>query len=118
MWLYTSAIKKNRHQAFKSQLGLCFYCNQPMWEKNPNSFISKYGLKSSVVKHLQCTAEHLIPRSEGGNNSKQNIVAACRYCNSTRHMSKKVLNPENYKKFVLEKLKIKQWHNLILNLQN
>ncbi|WP_339009581.1 HNH endonuclease [Aeromonas popoffii] len=34
---------------------------------------------------LQCTGEHLQPRSNGGSNQPANIVAACRHCNGTRH---------------------------------
>ena len=30
------------------------------------------------------TAEHLVPRSKGGRNTKDNIVAACLRCNQTR----------------------------------
>ena len=30
------------------------------------------------------TADHLVPRSQGGNNVRSNIVTACRTCNSRR----------------------------------
>lgn len=111
----SNSIKNNRHKAFIVQSGLCYYCKQPMWEKDHNSFISKYKLNPSNAQNLQCTAEHLIARKDGGSNSKSNIVAACKFCNCTRHKSKKPLNPENYKVHVQKRLKNKKWHQLVLN---
>ena len=36
------------------------------------------------VDDALCTTEHLVPRSQGGGDQLDNIVAACRYCNSHR----------------------------------
>ena len=32
-----------------------------------------------------CSADHLVPRHDGGMTEPGNIVAACRKCNSERH---------------------------------
>jgi 5-methylcytosine-specific restriction endonuclease McrA len=32
-----------------------------------------------------CTAEHLVARMDGGRDTRDNIVAACRRCNAARH---------------------------------
>lgn len=37
------------------------------------------------ARDLLCTAEHLTPLSQGGSNTRSNIVAACAECNSGRH---------------------------------
>jgi len=39
------------------------------------------------------TAEHLEARCEGGADSTDNIVAACRFCNGRRHRAKVARNP-------------------------
>ena len=85
-----------RHKAFSSQSHRCFYCHALMWETDPADFISLYRAPPYLVKKLQCTAEHLKPRSEGGKNVVENIVAACAFCNHTRHKAKKPLEPSLY----------------------
>ena len=85
-----------RHKAFSSQSHRCFYCHALMWETDPTDFMSQYSAPPNLVKKLQCTAEHLKPRSEGGQNVADNIVAACAFCNHTRHRAKKPLEPSLY----------------------
>lgn len=92
-----------RHRAFVNQMGCCFYCNTPMWEGNPQRFISVYKVTLKQAKLLQCTAEHLTPKSTGGTNNPSNIVAACQFCNRTRHKAKHPLAPERY----LDKVKLR-----------
>jgi 5-methylcytosine-specific restriction endonuclease McrA len=108
-------IQRNRQQAFFAQSKLCYYCNQPMWEKDINSFISQYQIKPTSANFLQCTAEHLTARKDGGKNFKANIVAACKYCNHTRHKSKNALCPADYKKRVRKLLSRNKWHKIIIN---
>ena len=110
-----NAIQNYRQKAFESQSGLCYYCNQPMWFQDKQSFISKYKIKPTIANFLQCTAEHLIARQDGGKNTKVNIVAACKYCNHTRHKSKNTLAPGAYKTRVQKRLSKKEWHGVILN---
>jgi 5-methylcytosine-specific restriction endonuclease McrA len=81
----STTLQKSRQLAFKRQHGLCFYCGLPMWLS---------GQQGPAA--LRCTAEHLIPRSEGGGDGPSNIVAACWQCNSTRHKRKQPPEPQRY----------------------
>ncbi|MNY53348.1 HNH endonuclease [compost metagenome] len=58
-------LQSLRSAACRAQRGLCFYCLQPM--------------RGDV------TAEHLQARCDGGKDTRENIVAAHRLCNSRRH---------------------------------
>lgn len=65
-------LKVLRREAYLEQEGLCYWCGQKMqwkgWWQSPRL----------------CTADHLVPRSEGGQTIRGNIVAACRDCNNRR----------------------------------
>lgn len=111
----SNSIQKHRNRAFIIQSGLCFYCHQPMWVKDKNSFISKYCIRPKRANLLQCTAEHLKARQDGGSNSRSNIVAACKFCNSRRHKAKKALTPDLYKTHVQNRLAKNNWHQIIIN---
>lgn len=65
------------------QGGICFYCRLPMGKN--------------------VTAEHLVPRMDGGKNTRSNIVAACRRCNALRHglFPDAAPDPETYQAYVL-----------------
>jgi hypothetical protein len=80
-----SKLQKLRHQAFRDQEGRCFYCSQPLWEKDVDTFAKTHGIRKSVCKHLQCTAEHLRARQDKGPDTRGNIAAACLWCNVQRH---------------------------------
>jgi hypothetical protein len=73
-----------------------------MWEDSPEAFANTHRLTLAQVFLLQCTAEHLKARVDGGRNSKGNIVAACLLCNQSRHRSKEALDPAAYKDKVQE----------------
>lgn len=112
----SNIIQRNRQKAYLAQSKLCYYCSQPMWEeKEKQSFITQYRLKPTIANLLQCTAEHLLARQDGGNNSLKNIVAACKYCNHTRHKSKNALSPERYKLKVQKRLSNNGWHRIAIN---
>ncbi|MGJ8586783.1 MAG: HNH endonuclease [Yoonia sp.] len=68
-----------------------------MWDKNPERFAKRYALKKGQLTFFRATAEHLKARSEGGENSRNNIVAACKFCNETRHKAKVPLSPPQYR---------------------
>jgi len=53
---------------------------------------------------LQATAEHLVARCKGGTDAPDNIVAACRFCNTRRHQTKHPLTPEAYARRVQARL--------------
>lgn len=80
-----NSILRFRLQAFQRQGGCCYYCELPMWERDPALFIQSHGVSPRQAKALRCTAEHLVPRCEGGRDCAANIVAACFHCNSRRH---------------------------------
>ena len=98
-----------RTLAAQQQHFRCFYCNLPMWEASPKEFASAYQLTLSQAKLLQCTAEHLNARCDGGKDSSDNIVAACKYCNHSRHKSPKPLDPEKYRKHVRRRMSHGRW---------
>jgi len=68
--------RSSRHQPgnrkgelFKRQKGRCAYCARPMaWD------LSAAGV----------TVDHVHPLSKGGKNHRDNIVLACRRCNSAK----------------------------------
>ena len=108
-------LKKIRCTQFARQAGHCHYCEQPMWQSDPAGFAHLYGISAAQAGHLRATAEHLIARSDGGQNCASNIVAACLYCNSHRHWMRAALSPEDYQKRVRSRLKKGKWHGLRLN---
>jgi 5-methylcytosine-specific restriction endonuclease McrA len=105
-----ASLTKPRSIAFHRQQGYCFYCNQPMWTENPVEFVSKYGLTPKQTWYFQCTGEHLKAHSQGGTVAQSNIVAACRFCNQTRHRRKNPPDPIQYKILVHSRMAKGRWH--------
>ncbi|MGF6695228.1 5-methylcytosine-specific restriction endonuclease McrA [Metapseudomonas resinovorans] len=103
-------LTKPRAQAFKAQGGRCFYCGVPMWQANPEHFAASYGLTMKQVARLQCTGEHLVAHKDGGGVGRDNIVAACRFCNRGRHARKTDLSPDKYAAHVRKRLDHGAWH--------
>lgn len=83
-----------------------------MCSGNPNGFSRSTGIPLALVKPLECTAEHLVARQDGGRESAENIVAACRWCNLTRHRCRpqKAPDAETYRMQVLRKVAAGKWH--------
>lgn len=102
---------RSRNLAYIRQSGRCFYCSCPMWRHDLNGFAERHGLSMGEARGLQCTAEHLRARMDGGNDDESNIVAACYICNTRRHARKRPLEPEAYKRFVQKKLALGCWHS-------
>jgi hypothetical protein len=113
-------LQKLRHQAFVRQGCRCFYCSLPMWECDLLDFSARYGIGPRKAKHLRCTAEHLIAQQDGGNETSQNIAAACLWCNRMRHARRhdKAPSPENYKKRVSQLINKRRWHPAIVLYQD
>ena len=107
--------RKAREAAYIQQEARCYYCNQPMWLGNPDDFTRRFNLKDSQGRKLQCTAEHLHARKDGGGNDRENIVAACLYCNQSRHRRRKEMGPVAYKALVQRRLSARGWHGIVLN---
>lgn len=83
-----------RRRASKMQGRRCYYCARQM----------------SSQPQLKCTAEHLVPRSDQGSDSKRNIVAACKFCNAMRHRFFRHLHPKEYAMTVQRLVSLNQWH--------
>ncbi|SNS18430.1 HNH endonuclease [Antarctobacter heliothermus] len=108
----TKKIKKLRKQKWAAQKGRCYYCGQLMWEHDADAFQREHGVTRGLTQKFQCTAEHLTARSEGGGDVDDNIVAACLFCNRTRHAAKKPLDPRRYRRRVQARLEKGGWLRL------
>lgn len=106
----SKTIQKNRKQSAETQSNRCFYCNFPIWHQtNKQQFIQRYNLTPKQAKWLQCTAEHLTARCDGGDNRQENIVAACRYCNQKRHQYTAPPAPDAYRSLVTKRVSKNKW---------
>ena len=102
---------KYRSTAFSRQSGRCFYCGYPMWTDSPERYAQQHGCSTKQAKPLQCTAEHLVARQDGGKDAASNIVAACRACNRRRHQRKQAPTPERYLALVQSRVRKGGWHD-------
>jgi hypothetical protein len=100
-------IRRSRLLAFNAQLGKCFYCDLPMWMQSPSEVPH---IPKKHAASLQCTAEHLTPRSEKGRDTPDNIAAACLFCNQHRHRLQPPPSPEKYRALVGKQLANGGWH--------
>ena len=99
-----------RKSAYNAQHGRCYYCSKPMWLEGIEAFAKAHKYSLVQAKWLKCTAEHLLARANGGNDSAENIAAACWYCNLKRHQRKYPLPPEQYRHHVAKRIKKGGWH--------
>lgn len=104
-----TTLIKSRQKAYQQQSGCCIYCYKPMWVEKLEDFAKKFKITKRQAKLYQCTAEHLLPRQDGGKDSLNNIAAACKYCNQQRHRSKLPLHPEKYQRHVQKKVAQNRW---------
>ena len=111
-------LSKIKNRKFSHQKGLCFYCMQPMWKKDPEQFSDKFMLTLKQAKFFQCTIEHLKARCDGGDNSESNIVMACMFCNQTRHRAKHPLCPVAFKRKVVGRISAGKWHPTVVTRQD
>jgi hypothetical protein len=101
-----------RARAFRVQNGRCFYCGVAMWLASPCELPGEHPQPSpTAVARLKCTAEHLVPRSEGGKDAAGNIAAACAHCNLTRHKRKHPPAPDAYRAEVSRRVNRGTWHH-------
>lgn len=103
-------LSKLRSQAFKNQSACCYYCGKPIWLKDKKGFAAQHAMSTAAAEKFQCTAEHLLARCDGGGDNQSNIVAACFFCNNTRHRMKSPLPPPEYKKHVQRRISQGKWH--------
>ena len=104
-------LARLRYSAYRAQSGRCFYCGLPMWVRDPESFAAAHRITLPQARLLQCTAEHLEARQDGGKDTKRNIAAACYYCNQRRHDRKVAPAPDDYRLFVQQRLSEGRWHS-------
>lgn len=106
----TNSLSKIRSEALRLQGGRCFYCTVLMWTDDCTAFARRHGLSPRLAKWLQCTAEHLQARQDGGRDFSANIAAACRLCNHRRHAQRKVApTPEQYRALVRKRVSRRGW---------
>lgn len=101
---------RSRLAAYQSQNGKCHYCGVQMWLSSPDQLDASPN-SPKQVKRLKCTAEHLIPRSEGGSDGAANIAAACRHCNETRHRMQPPPDATSYRAIVTTQVRNGVWHS-------
>lgn len=101
---------KYRARAYHRQSGRCYYCSAKMWLGQPGNFTSQFNISRRDLTRFQCTAEHLTARQDGGIDEQENIVAACRFCNSNRHKMRRPLSAGAYRRRVFDRLKKSKWH--------
>lgn len=105
-----SPLARLRARAFHRQSGCCFYCRYPMWEDSPEAFATTHHLTLRQARRLQCTAEHLHARMDGGRDVEGNIVAACRACNACRHHRKVARDAAHHRQYVERLVGQGRWH--------
>lgn len=105
-----TSIKSLRSKAYSRQAGCCHYCGFPMWQSDPTVFAQSYALTLPQARRFQCTAEHVMARQDGGKDELSNIVAACWFCNHTRHARKKPLPYPAFKNLVTVRVGKDKWH--------
>jgi len=102
-----SKIQTLRRLAFDYQHGRCWYCGVHMWLASPAEIP---GASPAAAARLQCTAEHLLARREGGRDIASNVVAACAHCNHTRHKRKRPPEPAAYRSEIRRRVGCGKWH--------
>lgn len=105
-------IDRLRLLAFERQQGRCHYCQQIMWLGEPGAFVRKHGCGARAAQQRRCTAEHLVARQDGGKDTAENVVAACRFCNATRHRRRRPLPAPAYRKLVRRRMRQGHWFQL------
>lgn len=103
-------LKYKRARAFKSQNGKCFYCQIPMWLTNVTDQFFRSRISAKAMSHIRCTAEHVKALSDGGSDANDNLVAACRFCNETRHRRARPLSSSEFREFVMSRVRRGKWH--------
>jgi hypothetical protein len=102
-------IHRSRARAFHHQRRRCYYCGVSMWLSSPTE-LGLAGLHCAASKRLQCTAEHLQARCDGGSDQVANIAAACWHCNQLRHRRRRPLGPTEFLQYVQHRVRKGAWH--------
>ncbi len=80
------------------------------------AFATTHRLPLNMVREFLCTGEHLVARHDGGNDSCNNVVAACAYCNRRRHHHRpsRAPSPTAYRRRVQELMSKGRWLGAVL----
>jgi HNH endonuclease len=105
----SNRIGVHRHVATVHQSFCCYYCQSPIWEQDLSAFVAQHSITRRQALLLRSTAEHLRPLSEGGPNSRANIVAVCLHCNKTRHKAHRPLVSDAYRSRVQRRAASGRW---------
>jgi len=81
-----------------------------VWE-DIKVFAASYRISPRAARQLQCTAEHLVPQSDGGGDDAANIAAACHRCNQGRHRRTVAPDPEQFRRHVQGRVCRGKWHD-------
>ena len=83
-----------------------------MWETSCEAFAARWHLSLEEAALFASTAEHLTAKMGGGKDSRSNIVAACKHCNSERHAPdpSAALDPDTYQAHVALMVADGLWH--------
>ena len=98
-----------RKAAARKQAHRCYYCGVLMADNVIPNIWQELNLPLEHANWLRCTAEHLVPKSAGGNLCESNIVAACMYCNNKRSQHRG-LSHQQYKEYVKNELRMNRWY--------
>ncbi|WP_431312814.1 HNH endonuclease [Roseateles agri] len=79
-----------------------------MWRTSPHELPVP---SRRAAAFLQCTAEHLIARCDGGTDVASNVVAACWRCNRTRHARRWPPSADTYRAEVRRRVARGGWHD-------
>jgi 5-methylcytosine-specific restriction endonuclease McrA len=102
-------MKQFKSEAAAERDGLCCYCDSPMWEADPIAFSIANQVAAEFLWCFQCTTEHIVARTDGGRNGRENIAAACRLCNQRRHEAPSPLSFEEFRVFVQDEIRQGRW---------
>lgn len=105
----STSIQVLRGRAYKQQGGRCYYCCVRMWQASPSELGIEH-LCTSASGDVRSTAEHLVPKCDGGLDAATNIVAACARCNHGRHKRRRVLDPQAFRVLVRRRIACGRWH--------
>lgn len=107
-----SQLTHSRSAAYLAQGGYCCYCCLPMPEPGQHeATAARLGLSPKIARAIECTAEHLHAKGEGGTEGQANIVAAHRVCNERRHRQPQhVLEPEVMFDSAVKQVAAGGWH--------
>ncbi|RUW44826.1 hypothetical protein EOA36_30035 [Mesorhizobium sp. M8A.F.Ca.ET.021.01.1.1] len=106
----SNRLPKFRIAHAEKQNWRCFYCGFPMWNGDPSRPSDARQLSVRLLSRFLCTAEHLSPKMDGGKDRPENLVAACKFCNQTRHRMRNVLSPAAYQQHVRKRILARKWH--------